>query len=161
MSAIIMISAAIIIIILLYFFKLQDDGYINKITRETGSCFLGGECLHTTRNLTPYIIGGTMSAVLFLIGFYFLIEMRMKKNKTKERQEEAPDTDHQLFHLGAEEKMLYNFIKEKHGSVFQSDLVKQFNLSKVKVTRILDRLESSGLIERRRRGMTNLVIIKQ
>ena len=161
MAAIIMIGAAIVILILLYFLKFQDDDYINKITLETGSCYLGGECLHATRSLTPYIIGGTMSAVLFLIGFYFLMEVRTKKNESKEKPEEAPATDHQLFHLGPEEKMLYDFIKEKQGSVFQSDLVKQFNLSKVKVTRILDRLESGGLIERRRRGMTNLVIIKR
>lgn len=33
-------------------------------------------------------------------------------------------------------------------------------LTKVKVTRILDRLEGREIIERKRRGMTNVVILK-
>ena len=46
------------------------------------------------------------------------------------------------------------------GSVLQSELVSTTGLTKVKVTRILDKLEGKGLIERRRRGMTNIVILK-
>ena len=34
-------------------------------------------------------------------------------------------------------------------------------MSKVKITRILDKLEASGLVERKRRGMTNVVMAKR
>jgi len=44
--------------------------------------------------------------------------------------------------------------------MFQSELVDENGYTKVKVTRILDKLEGRGLIERRRRGMTNVVILK-
>ena len=33
-------------------------------------------------------------------------------------------------------------------------------MTKVKVTRILDKLEGRGLVERKRRGMTNVVMLK-
>ena len=44
--------------------------------------------------------------------------------------------------------------------MFQSSLVNETKLSKVKVTRILDRLEGKSLIERKRRGMSNVIILK-
>ncbi|MBS3155474.1 MarR family transcriptional regulator [Candidatus Woesearchaeota archaeon] len=61
--------------------------------------------------------------------------------------------------LTEEEKKIYELIKEE-GSIFQSDLVEKSGLDKVKITRILDRLEGKQIIERKRRGMTNVVIIK-
>jgi uncharacterized membrane protein len=42
----------------------------------------------------------------------------------------------------------------------QSDIVNNTSLTKVKVTRLLDKLEGKGLVERRRRGMGNLVVLK-
>jgi uncharacterized membrane protein len=44
--------------------------------------------------------------------------------------------------------------------MFQSDLVEGTGMQKVKITRLLDRLEGLKLIERKRRGMTNVVILK-
>jgi len=62
--------------------------------------------------------------------------------------------------LDGDDKKVLGFVIDSEGSVFQSELVSKTNLSKVKVTRILDRLEGKGLIERKRRGMTNVVILK-
>ena len=53
-----------------------------------------------------------------------------------------------------------NQILENKGSIYQSELVNKTGFNKVKVTRILDSLESQNLIERKRRGMTNIVILK-
>ncbi len=58
-----------------------------------------------------------------------------------------------------EKKVLESVIDEK-GSIFQSAVVEKTGMTKVKVTRILDRLEGKGLVERKRRGMTNIVVIK-
>jgi len=44
--------------------------------------------------------------------------------------------------------------------VEESDLVEKSGLSKVRITRILDKLEARGVLERRRRGMTNAVVLK-
>ncbi len=63
--------------------------------------------------------------------------------------------------LSPEEKGLYSLIEEAEGAIFQAELVERSGYSKVKVSRILDRLEGRGLIERKRRGMTNMVVIKR
>jgi uncharacterized membrane protein len=62
--------------------------------------------------------------------------------------------------LGEEEKKLLGVVREGDGSVFQSEIMKKMGCSKVKVSRILDRLESKGFVERKRRGMANLVVLK-
>ena len=59
--------------------------------------------------------------------------------------------------LTEEEKTVMELIVKNNG-IFQSRIVEETGYSKVKVTRILDRLESRGLVERKRRGMTNFVV---
>jgi hypothetical protein len=65
-----------------------------------------------------------------------------------------------LSKLDEEEKQVYDLVKSKDGSAYQSDIVKETGLSKVKTTRILDKLETNGILERKRRGMTNIVVLK-
>ena len=62
--------------------------------------------------------------------------------------------------LDDEEKKIYALIKNNKGSIYQSDIIKDTGFSKVKTTRILDRLESKGVAERKRRGMTNIIILR-
>ncbi|MEM4554969.1 MAG: MarR family transcriptional regulator [Candidatus Anstonellaceae archaeon] len=62
--------------------------------------------------------------------------------------------------LSLEEKKIIDILKENDGSVFQSDIKNKLGYSKVKVTRLLDKLEQKGIIERKRRGMANLVLLK-
>lgn len=62
--------------------------------------------------------------------------------------------------LNGDEKQVLERIIEAQGTVFQSNLVEKTKFAKVRVTRILDKLEGRGLIERRRRGMSNMVILK-
>lgn len=68
--------------------------------------------------------------------------------------------EHILDTLEGEEKEVYELVTDADGSIMQSDIVEKTSLTKVKVTRILDKLEGKGLVERRRRGMGNLVVLK-
>lgn len=74
---------------------------------------------------------------------------------------EARNSAKMLNTLTREEKRLYSIIEEADGAIFQADLVEKSGFSKVKVSRILDKLEGRGMIERKRRGMTNMVVIKR
>jgi len=65
-----------------------------------------------------------------------------------------------LARLEPEERQVLEKVIEKEGSAFQSLLVESTGFGKVKMTRILDRLEGKGIIERKRRGMTNVVVLK-
>jgi len=62
--------------------------------------------------------------------------------------------------LDANERKILEFISQKGGAVIQSELVSEFGFSKAKVSRLVDKLELKGLVERRRRGLVNLVVLK-
>lgn len=111
------------------------------------------ECPAHTSNSISWVI-----LVLFGIGFligglgiYFMNLSGAVSSKFKEIN---------LDELDEEEKKVYSAIVEKEGSIYQSDLIKATKFSKVKVSRILDRMELKKILERKRRGMTNIVILK-
>ena len=62
--------------------------------------------------------------------------------------------------LRDDEKTVYKMMVDAGGTMFQSEIVEKIGWSKVKVTRTLDKLESRRLLERRRRGLTNIVVLK-
>lgn len=59
--------------------------------------------------------------------------------------------------LGEDERRMYLEIREHGGEMLQRDLVALGTFSKAKVTRVLDKLETKGLVVRERHGMTNRV----
>jgi predicted transcriptional regulator len=65
-----------------------------------------------------------------------------------------------LSELSPDERVVLEKVIEAEGAIFQSELIERTKFSKAKVTRILDKLEGKGLIERRRRGMSNVIILK-
>lgn len=60
----------------------------------------------------------------------------------------------------ADEKEIVKLIIAEGGTIFQSQLVEKSGFSKSKVSLILDRLEAQRILERKRRGMTNAVVLK-
>jgi len=62
--------------------------------------------------------------------------------------------------LKEDQKKIYYLIESSEGAIFQSEIVEKTDFSKVKVSRILDKLEGKGLVIRRRRGMSNVIILK-
>jgi len=62
--------------------------------------------------------------------------------------------------LKEDERKVYQAIIEAGGIIEQSGLPEKTGLSKASVSRALDLLESKGLVERKRRGMRNIVLLK-
>jgi uncharacterized membrane protein len=110
---------------------------------------------HTSSIPTFIMIGFFVSALLVAMGVYLLVN----KNSTPHTKHTFSSVDSSS--LNDIEAQIYNFIKENKGSVYQSEIVTETGLNKVKVTRILDKLEhNDGIIERKRRGMANIVVLK-
>lgn len=65
-----------------------------------------------------------------------------------------------LENLHGDEKRLFGAVLDAGGAALQSDLVGRLGLSKPKVTRVLNRMESRGLLERKREGLGNRVVLK-
>ncbi len=104
---------------------------------------------------------------IFGIGYSYVVsskqsypEHRKTTLKTHIKSEKVAPAKNVSKLLKPEERVLYNLINQADGAIFQAELVEKSGFTKVKITRILDRLEGRGVIERRRRGMTNIVILK-
>ena len=62
--------------------------------------------------------------------------------------------------LKEDEQRIYQEILGSDGMILQSELVRKVGLSKSTVSRNLELLETKGLIERKRRGMSNLILLR-
>jgi len=101
------------------------------------------------------------SIILGISGAYLLFPGSAEKpaeksvlEERKERWRKIPKT------LKDDEQKIYKAILDSDGVINQSELVEKTGLSKAKISRCLDLLESKGLVERKRRGMGNIVLAK-
>lgn len=63
--------------------------------------------------------------------------------------------------LDKEEKEVIKFLQEETGAMFQKTLMEKLDVGKVKITRLLDKLEAKQFVERKRRGMNNIVVLRK
>jgi uncharacterized membrane protein len=126
------------------------------------SCSHGPSCAMYGTIQTQTYVAIALIAIILIIGLVFLFVKEEKQIVLKKVKEKVQVTRKPIDYskLNNEEKNLAKIIEEAEGIIFQSDLVEKSGFGKVKVTRILDRLEAKQLIERKRRGMTNIVILK-
>ena len=72
------------------------------------------------------------------------------------RREEWEET---VTRLANSEKRVYRAVLDSDGVLPQSEIVEQTDLSKATVSRTLDSLEAKDLVERKHRGMGNVVVL--
>jgi len=114
------------------------------------------ECpAHKSSNSWTILLAFGIGFVMLGIGVYMLF---MPKSAVLDTKKEFQQVD--MSKLDEDEKRIYGLVKEKNGSAYQSDIIKDTGFSKVKITRILDKMETSGILERKRRGMTNIIVLK-
>lgn len=133
------------------------------------ACSHGPECpMWGTIDFQTNVGIGIMVFVV-LVGLYLIffgkeekVITKIKTIKPQIEQKKITKENYQdvMKSLQDEEKLVFEKVIESEGSIFQSELVEKTSMPKVKVTRILDRLEGKGLVERKRRGMTNVVVLK-
>jgi len=62
--------------------------------------------------------------------------------------------------LNKDEKKVIELLQKENGTMFQADLMEKIEVGKVGMTRLLDKLEAKQFIERKRRGMNNVVVLR-
>jgi uncharacterized membrane protein len=160
---ILVIVIALLIGFIIYSFNTSMASIVNN------SCSMGPECpMWGTISFQTNVSIGIMLFII-VIGLYLIFfskeEKIITKLKTIRSQVEPKKITKENYQkvmstLDKDEKNVLQKIIEAQGTIFQSDLVEKTKFNKVKVTRILDKLEGKGLIERKRRGMTNVIILK-
>jgi len=122
-----------------------------------------------------YYLPNTLMVILICIALFLVIYFILtRKFFVSEREkpvtpveEERPEWEslkagyeETLDSLKGDEHIIYKEIFDSRGEILQRKLPEKTGFSKAKVSRILDRLEQKGLIERRSYGVTNRVVLK-
>ena len=130
------------------------------------------------RNIIASLIrfGPTMSAVTEIIRMLIVVSIGILLGTlgfgTKSKKQvdiplnldadESPDSlkdNASLDQYNSSEQFIIEFLLEKENKCWQSDIVKNSDMTKSKISRTLSSLESKGLITRVRDGMGNRVIL--
>ena len=145
-----------------FFIVMSFNNALSEIVDET--CTHGDVCPMQTTLKTQKVVSYSLMALLVALGVFLLffmkdapppiLEIREKQSLGEKEKKEK------LNNLIGDEKKIMEVLLREEGSVYQSDLIKETHLTKVKVSRVLDKLEGKGLIERKRRGMTNIIVLK-
>ncbi|MBN2459739.1 MarR family transcriptional regulator [Candidatus Woesearchaeota archaeon] len=166
---IIIIGIALLIGFIILAFNRAMTDIVNESCSHGASCPMWGTISFHT-NVSIGIMVFVIVAGLYLIFFVKdekerVVETKVLKQVIKEQikpKEVTKDNYKNVMKsLSSDEKLILEKIIEAEGTIFQSDLVEKAGLTKVKVTRVLDKLEGKAIVERKRRGMTNVVILKQ
>lgn len=154
----ILIAFSTILLITLSFVKTDVDTQSTFLCEKVQEKNISmSECpVHKSNISWMIVLAFSVGFLLFGIGIYLVL-----MHKKPAIQEEIPIKKIDISKLDADEKKVYDLLKTKEGgTAYQTLLVQETGFSKVKITRVLDKLETKSIIERKRRGMTNLVVLK-
>jgi uncharacterized membrane protein len=147
------IAIVMAFVILLFNSAMQD--FVNISCGETH----GLSCpMYDTITQQTYLALAVVAIIISIGGFLFFAKPE-KKIIIQKSPKKKIDVE-KIKKFNGEEKKVLKLVKENK-AIFQADLIEQTNFGKAKMTRILDRLEGHGIVERKRRGMTNIVILNE
>lgn len=152
----VLIAVFIVLLFLLTFIKMDNDSKSIVLCEAYNEQDIDMEdCpVHKSNFSWMIIIAYGIGFVMLVAGVYLIFSDRLKTEEKKGFRQIN------LSKLNDEEKKCYEILKNNGGSSYQTDLIKETGYSKVKITRILDKLESMGILDRKRRGMTNIIVLK-
>lgn len=153
-----LIGISVLMIVIIFMFKNALTSFVDaSCTIAHGRDYCP---MYDTINQQTYLSLGIIF-ILIIVGLILILskphEKIIMKTKIIEKkpQKKIINTDN----LRQEEKQILKIIQENK-TIFQAELIEKSGFSKAKITRILDRLEGNNFIERKRRGMTNIVVLK-
>ena len=161
---VLIVTIALLIGFIIYSFNAALSDIVNDSCSHGSSCPMWG----TIEFQTDLSIG--IMIFIIAIGLYLIFfgqdEKIITKIKRVNRQVQPKKISKESYQkvmseLEKDEKEVLRNIIENNGTIFQSSLVDNTGFGKVRVTRILDKLESRGIVERKRRGMTNNIVLRQ
>ena len=122
------------------------------------SCTMGPLCTMYDTIKVQTGISLSIIALVFIIGMVIMFSKPKGKIVIKTLKEKRKKLD--LSGLDSKEKEVVRLIQEENGIVFQATLMEKLGIGKVGITRLLDKLEAKQIIERKRRGMNNVVVLR-
>ncbi len=117
-------------------------------------------CNHSQAVVVSLILVALFGLFIGSLMYYFMSERKEKAitNVHKEVHKTALAT---LGFLGVEERRIMKLIIKNKGSVLQSKLPKETNLSRVAISRNIASLEKKAIITKKQSGMTNTILLNK
>ncbi|MCX6750613.1 MAG: hypothetical protein NTZ83_04095 [Candidatus Pacearchaeota archaeon] len=129
---------------------------LKKIVGDT--CTHGPTCSMYDTIAVQTWISLAIVGVILVIGIVLMFMKPKEKLIVKTIKEKKKKKDYSF--LDKKEKELVDLLLKEGNAMFQADLMEKLQIGKVGVTRLLDKLEAKQIIERKRRGMNNIVVLK-
>lgn len=148
---VILIALLLLFVMVPLSFRMAEIGMSQCVHAANAACSIIGHI-----PLESYI---GIASVIALAGFgaFLMFKVQRYEKLSREMLQKISEAEKKL---EGDEKAVYQIVADSGGALFQSEVVEKSSFGKVKVTRILDKLEAKSLVERRRRGMTNMILIK-
>lgn len=151
-----LLGISIIVIFIIFLF----NNAMKAIIIDQCGPIHGPTCeMNNNVNQQTYLSLGIV-AILIIASVILISSKPKEKIVVKTIKQKIPKKEFDLSGLRKEDKEVFNIVQESK-TIFQADLIERLRFGKAKVSRILDRLENKNLIERKRRGMTNVVVLKE
>ena len=147
------ISVVIVAIVLLFNYGLKDI--------VDDSCDHGESCAMYDTIWVQTGLSLIIAGLVFVIGLFLIFSKESEKIVIKKVKAKVRRKRLDLSGLGSEERKVVDILKRESGAFFQKTVMEELECGKVKMTRLLDKLEAKGLIERKRRGMNNIIVLVQ
>lgn len=149
------IAALIVIIIFLF------NSALREIVKESCTVAHGDFNLcpmYNTINQQTYLSLAVVG-LLVIIGLILMFSKPLERVVVRKIKDKVEKKKIDLSDLRKEDKQVLKLI-QNDGAIFQADLIEKTGFGKAKVSRIIDRLEGRNFVERKRRGLTNVVVSK-
>ena len=160
-----LIGLSLILLFLLVLVKVQQDkegAFLCQIVEDSPDLTMEQCPAHDEKG--SWFITAAFGIALAMLAIGALLAYRTgakpHAHEGSSRQESVRRAPVDVSKLDDDERRIVVFLQERDGSAYQSDIVKELQLTKVRTTRLLDKLEARGTLERKRRGMTNIVVLK-
>ena len=151
-----LIGLSIILLFILVFVKINSDregAFLCQVVAEDPNLSMDECPAHESSTSWLILLAFGIGMIMLVAGAVLIF--RSQAGETKKHHNPVDRSK-----LSEEEKKILELLEQNEGSMYQSDIIKHTEHSKVYVTRLLDRLEGKHIIERKRRGMTNIVVLK-
>lgn len=152
----ILLGVSILIIIIVILFNNTMQGFVDA----TCSLEHGSSCpMYSSIKQQTYISFGIVG-LLVVVSLILIFSKPDEKIIIKKVEKRVVKKKLDTSELNSDEKKVLSLVSESK-AVFQAELIEKTEFGKAKMTRVIDRLEGKGFVERKRRGMTNVVVLKE
>jgi uncharacterized membrane protein len=145
------IAVVIGVIILIFNYGLKD--------MLSQSCGHGTSCTMYDSIATQTQMSLAIAGLVLIIGIFLVFSKEEKEIIIKKIKEKAKKKKLDLVGLNPVEREAIKILQHEKGAIFQRTLMEKLEVGKIKMTRLLDKLETRQLVERKRRGMNNIVVL--